>query len=72
MSKSNWAPDSFHYSLGFFLVYLGSLVPMPIGEGSLGGATGDGGQEGASRGTGAGAEATASTAGGTGIPIFPL
>ena len=61
MSESNWAADSFHHSLGLVLVRLGSLAPMPIGEGGLGGATGDGGQ--------AGAGATASTVGGAGGPI---
>jgi len=43
MSESNWAADSFHHSLGLFLVHLGSLAPMPTGEGGLGGATGDAG-----------------------------
>ena len=34
--------------LGLVLVRLGSLAPMPMGEGGLGGATGDGGRAGAS------------------------
>ena len=46
MSESNWAADSFHHSLGLVLVRLGSLAPMPIGEGGLGGATGDAGRGG--------------------------
>ena len=62
--------DSFHHSLGFVLVRLGSLAPIPIGEGSLGGAAGDGERGGVSGGAGAGAGATASTAGRAGGPIY--
>ena len=70
-SSSSCALDSFHHSLGLFLVRLGSLAPIPIGEGGLGGATGDGERGGVSGGSGAGAGATASTAGAAGGPISP-
>ena len=70
-SSSSCALDSFHHSLGFVLVRLGSLAPIPIGEGGLGGAAGDGERGGVSGGTGAGAGATASTAGRAGGPFSP-
>jgi hypothetical protein len=70
-SSSNCALDSFHHSLGLVLVHLGSLAPIPIGEGGQGGATGDGEQGGGDAGTGAGAGTTGATAGSAGGPISP-
>jgi hypothetical protein len=52
-------------------VRLGSLAPIPTGEGGLGGATGDGEQGGGDADAGAGAGTTGMTAGSAGGPISP-
>src|ERR1700709_197026 len=70
-SSSSCALDSFHHSLGLVLVRLGSLAPIPIGEGGLGGATGDVRRIGGDGGAGAGAGTTAETAERAGGPISP-
>jgi hypothetical protein len=67
MLSSSCALDNFHHSLGLVLVHLGSLAPIPIGEGGLGGATGDGGRGGGDAVAGAGAGTTGSAGG----PISP-
>jgi hypothetical protein len=64
-------PDSFPHSLGLVLVRLGSLAPIPIGEGGLGGTTGDGEQGGGDADTGAGARTAGTTVGSAGGPISP-
>jgi len=45
--SSSCAAESFHHSLGFLLLHLGSLAPIPIGVVGLVGGSGEGERDGA-------------------------